>query len=168
MVFFLRLLCNTVLSHCIYGQALLVTCCNIYLSENKNLLNTTSNNNNNGHPNNINFVINQNPVVRREMGAIIKSRESDIDLLLDNTRVMISEKGHKSTAGLLFSKGAFSSVPKLRNKNQRCGARGCKCCRIINNDKDTLDRISSITNQRIIPDHTLNCKSSNVIYIFTM
>ena len=113
-----------------------------------------------------NFVINQNPEIRREIGAIVRSRESDTNKLLGETRVILSEKGHRSTAGLLFSKASFSAVPKIRNNNQRCGAKGCKCCNIMNIDIHALNKIGSITGQKIKPDNSLTCKSSNVIYIF--
>ena len=116
--------------------------------------------------NNLNFVINQNPQVRKSLTAILNNRQDDINRLLGDTRVIISEKNHPSTEQLLFAKSSFSKTIKLHNKSQKCGAKRCKCCNIIGIDRTLINKISTIDNQPIKQDASLDCKSTNIIYLF--
>ena len=72
----------------------------------------------------LNFVIYQNQNVRKALTTIIKDPQSDINRLLGDTRVVISEKSHSSTAQLLFAKGSFSRTIKVWNVPQIFYARG--------------------------------------------
>ena len=113
------------------------------------------------------FVINQNPTVRSEITAIIKSREDDISQLLGGkTRIVFAEKSHSSTAGLLFAKSSFSELNIEVSTDQKCRIRNCKCCRLMMDKQDDLKKITTMSNINIRLDLSLNCKSSNIIYIF--
>ena len=105
----------------------------------------------------------------KALTTIIKDRQSDINRLLGDKRVAISEKSHSSTTQLLFAKGYFSSYHttiKVRNVSQKCWARGCKSCRIMDTGSMVARKISTVNNRPITLDRTLNWKSANVIYSF--
>ena len=70
----------------------------------------------------INFVINQNPRVRKSLTSILDDRHDDIIRLVGDTRVIISEKNHPSTEQLLFGKSSFSKTLKFEIGTQPCGA----------------------------------------------
>ena len=107
-------------------------------------------------PATLKFVIYQNQNVQKSLTSIIKDPQSDINRLLGDTRVVISGKSHSSTAQLLFAKGSFSRTIKVRNVSQKCWARGCKSCRIMDTGSMVARKISTVN----------NWKSANVIYSF--
>ena len=117
-------------------------------------------------PSTLNFVINQNPIIRSQISAILKNREADITLLLGPTKVILSEKGHRSTSKILFAKASFSAIHKPHNKDQKCRGKRCECCKIMDCDPSILSKIITTPQNPIKPDTRLDCKSSNVIYVF--
>ena len=102
----------------------------------------------------------------KALTTIIKDRQSDINRLLGDKRVAISEISHSSTAQLLFAEGYFSKTIKVRNVSQKCWARGCKSCRIMDTGSMVARKILTVNNRPITLDRTLNWKSANVICLF--
>ena len=111
-------------------------------------------------PNTLTFVVNQNPLVKKELKSLITTKKDDLNRLIGDHRIIIAEKKHPSTAGILFAKSSFSSTPKIINSNQKCNAKRCKTCKIME-----LPRKVKIEEKLFHLDYSLNCKTQNVIYL---
>ena len=106
------------------------------------------------------FVINHDPTMVKTLRDFLESKKDLLERITGDTKIMISERRSPNTASLLFAKSSFSSTPQTLNNDQRCNARGCLLC-----DNLLTDNTVNINGLKVKLVFTLNCKSSNCVYL---
>ena len=84
----------------------------------------------------------------------------DLEQIIGNRKIAISERKSPNTASLLIAKSGFSSPQSAPRNDQRCNARGCLLC-----DNLTSRKFVNINDLKIKFDFNLDCKSTNCIYL---
>ena len=106
------------------------------------------------------YVINHDPDMAKALRTFLESKKDELERIIGNRKIVISERRSPNTASLLFAKSGFSSPQSTPSNDQRCNARGCLLC-----DNLTSRKIVNINDLRIKFDFNLDCKSTNCIYL---
>ena len=105
-------------------------------------------------------VINQDPQLRKELGAFFKSHDKEVKDLLGNVRIVISERRHSNIASMLFQKGGFSQNQIPVKETQHCKSSRCLTARTMN-----IDKKIQINGIDIKIDYRYDCATKTVIYL---
>ena len=98
----------------------------------------------------------------QEFQSMVRDLQDDFQQLIGNTRVMFAIKKGSSIGNTLVRNKALCESSSTGNSDQKCNAPGCQQCPLVNTEKKMVINNTKIT----IPMH-LNCKSRNVIYLWT-
>ena len=92
--------------------------------------------------------------------TLLHSLHNEIQQIIGDTRIMFAMK-KGSSLGNKIVRNKQLSISSIVSDNQRCNARGCLQCPLIN------DKTNVLVNNNLVrvPRH-LNCKSKNVIYMW--
>ena len=114
------------------------------------------------------FSVNRNDHMSKEIKAILRESQSDIDKLLGGpTRLIVAERKNNSTASLVFAKSSFSKCIITEGRNQKCGGNGCMTCRVMSLKKNvTLWKNDPARKVTVKLDFRCNCKTENCIYLY--
>ena len=105
-------------------------------------------------------VINQDPDVRHAINQFFREHSTDLQRLLGNVRLIVSERRHTNTSSLLFSKNGFSQNVKPLLNNQKCKSARCLTRATMN-----LPRQICVNHKLIHLDYHCDCSSDCVVYI---
>jgi hypothetical protein len=97
-----------------------------------------------------------------EFKSMVRDLQEDFQQLIGNTRVMFAIKKGSSIGNSLVRNKALCESSSTDNSNQKCNAPGCQQCPLVNTEKKMV-----INNMKITFPMHLNCKSRNVIYLWT-
>ncbi len=80
--------------------------------------------------------------------------------LIGDTRVMFATKKHTSIGSTMVQNKQLS-IKHNTIDSQKCNARGCRQCPLVNKDNKL-----TINGKTIMVPQNLNCKSKNIIYLW--
>ena len=109
---------------------------------------------------NLTFVINHDPQMARTLKSVLSDHSADLQNLIQDTKIIISERRNPNTASLLFAKSSFSKTFVPPKPTQKCSHRNCLTCGILN-----LPKNLKVNGFSIKLDFSLNCKVTNCIYL---
>ena len=92
---------------------------------------------------------------------VVFSLKSEINTLIGDTKIIFTMKKRSFLGNTLVQNKQLSATTKTRSDNQKCNARGCLQCPLVNENR-TLTVNKNIV---VVPQH-LNCKSKNIIYMW--
>ena len=97
----------------------------------------------------------------QEFKSLVHNLKDDIQQLIGNTKVMFAIKKGSSVGNMLVRNKALCDSIPTNNSDQKCNARGCQQCPLVNTEKTMV-----INNTKITIPMSLNCKTRNVIYLW--
>ena len=114
--------------------------------------------------NTLTFVINHDKKGSAHIRKIMKENQEIINYLFGKEiRVIVAERRNPNTASILFAKSAFAQEICDDKDSQKChSTSGCLTCPIMN-----LPKTVCVNGLTVNLDFSLNCKTENVIYLFT-
>ena len=97
----------------------------------------------------------------KEFKSVVYGLKEEIKQLIGNSRVMFAVKKHSSIGNSMVRNKNLSLLESSIN-SQKCGAPGCLQCPLVNPTHKT-----TVNEKTVLIPRTLNCKSKNVIYMWT-
>ena len=97
----------------------------------------------------------------QEFKSMVRGMQEDFEQLIGNTKVMFATKKGSSIGNTLVRNKALCEPSSVDNNNQKCNARGCKQCPLVNTEHQML-----INEKKITIPRSLNCKTRNIIYLW--
>ena len=91
---------------------------------------------------------------------IVKDAASDLQHLIGDTKIVMAVKKNPSIGNKVLQNKTLSTE-QINLLNQKCNARNCQQCPLVNASNQTI-----VNNARIPSAKSLNCKSRNLIYLW--
>ena len=74
-------------------------------------------------------VINHDPHMAKLLKGFFHDHKNQLDSLIGNKRIIVSERRSPNTSSLLYAKSTFSQAKRTNQYDQRCGSGYCKTCK---------------------------------------
>ena len=108
------------------------------------------------------FVINHDRKGSAHVRSIVKENQEMINYLFGKEiNIIVAERRSPNTSSLLFSKSGFANELFGPKCSQKCGARGCLTCNVMD-----VDRSVVVNGVQVKFDFSLNCGSDCIIYLY--
>ena len=97
----------------------------------------------------------------KEFKSVVYGLKGEITELIGETRVMFAIKKHGSIGNMMVKNKELSMKENTTN-GQKCNGPGCMQCPLVNKEQ-----LSIVNGESVVAPRHLNCKSKNIIYLWT-